>query len=113
MSFAALLPAHVSELRVYPVKVLRGSARDRIGIEPWGLAGDRRWMVVDSAGVFGTQRRFPAMALIAAVDGPGGLVLSAGGEQLAVPLPGADAVTLEVRIWRDTVCVASGGAAAA
>ena len=113
MSFAALSSAHVSELRIYPVKALRGSARDRIGIEPWGMAGDRRWMVVDSAGVFVTQRKFPAMALIAAADGSGGLMLSAGGEQLAVPLPGADAATLEVRVWRDTLRVASGGAAAA
>ncbi len=104
--------AHVSELRIHPVKALRGSTRDRVGIEPWGLVGDRRWMVVDSAGTFVTQRKYPVMALIAAAEGPDGLVLSTGGEQLAVPLPGPDAEMLEVRVWRDTIRAASGGPAA-
>ena len=31
----------------YPVKSRRG---ERGVVEPWGLAGDRRWMVVDAAG---------------------------------------------------------------
>lgn len=106
-------PVHVSELHIHPVKALRGSTRDRVEIEPWGVAGDRRWMVVDSAGTFVTQRKFPVMARIAAVNGPDGLMLSTGGEQLAVPLPGPDAATLEVRVWRDTIRAASGGAAAA
>lgn len=103
----------VSELRVHPVKALHGSTREQVGIEPWGVAGDRLWMVVDSAGTFVTQRKFPAMAPIAATDGPDGLVLSSGGKQLVVPLPGPDAATLDVRIWRDTVRVTSGGTAAA
>lgn len=103
----------VSELRVHPVKALHGSTCDRVEIEPWGVAGDRRWMVVDSAGTFVTQRKFPAMAAIAVVDGPEGLLLSAGGKQLVVPMPGPDAATLDVTIWRDTVRVACGGAAAA
>lgn len=105
--------AQVSELRVYPVKAMRGSAREQVEIEPWGVAGDRRWMLVDRAGTFLSQRKFPATAPIAAVNGPDGLVLSGGGQQLAVPLPGPDAATLDVTIWRDTVRVACGGVAAA
>ena len=105
--------AQVSELRIYPVKALHGVMHDRVDIEPWGVAGDRRWMVVDSAGLFVTQRKFPAMARVTAAEGLDGLVLSAGGEQLFVPLPGSDAATLNVTIWRDTVRVSSGGAAAA
>ncbi len=105
--------AEVSELRIYPIKALRGSAREQVEIEPWGVAGDRRWMIVDSAGTFVTQRKFPALAPIAAAAGPDGLVLSGSGKQLVVPLPGPDAATLDVTIWRDTVRVASGGAAAA
>ncbi len=105
--------AQVSELRVHPVKALRGSTRDRVEIEPWGVAGDRRWMLVDSAGTFVTQRKFPALAPISATNGPDGLVLSGDGKQLVVPPPGPDDATLDVTIWRDTVRVASGGAAAA
>lgn len=105
--------AQVSELRVHPVKALHGSTRKQVEIEPWGVAGDRRWMVVDRAGTFVTQRKFPAMAPIAATQGPDGLVLSSGGKQLVVPLPGPDAATLDATIWRDTVRVASGGMAAA
>ena len=105
--------AQVSELRVHPVKALHGSTRDRVDIEPWGVAGDRRWMVVDSAGVFVTQRKFPAMARVAVAERPDGLMLSSGGDQLFVPLPGPDAAMLDVTIWRDTVRIAFGGAAAA
>lgn len=109
----AMSSAQVSELRIYPVKALRGSAREQVEIEPWGVAGDRRWMIVDSAGTFVSQRKFPALAPIAAAVEPNGLVLSGAGKQLVVPLPGPDAATLDVTIWRDTVRVASVGAAAA
>jgi len=105
--------AQVSELRVHPVKALHGSTCKQVEIEPWGVAGDRRWMVVDRTGTFVTQRKFPAMASITVTDGPDGLVLSAGGKQLVVPPPNPDAATLDVTIWRDTVRVASGGTAAA
>ena len=107
------MPDQVDELRIHPVKALRGYRCDRVDIEPWGVAGDRRWMVVDSAGTFLTQRTFPSMAVIAATEEPDGLVLSAGGERRAVPQPGPDAATLEAKIWRDTLRVASAGPAAA
>ena len=39
-----------------PVKGLRGHSVAEAVVEPWGLAGDRRFMVVDGAGRFLTQR---------------------------------------------------------
>ena len=34
----------------YPVKSCRGERLTEAVVEPWGLAGDRRWMIVDDAG---------------------------------------------------------------
>ncbi len=46
----------VSELMVYPVKSTRGVSVDAATVEPWGLAGDRRWMVIDPSGTTITAR---------------------------------------------------------
>ncbi|GAB3042634.1 MOSC domain-containing protein [Parafrigoribacterium mesophilum] len=40
----------VTALRVYPVKSLGGMPVARAAVEPWGLAGDRRWCLLDVAG---------------------------------------------------------------
>ncbi|GFH34678.1 MOSC domain-containing protein [Streptomyces pacificus] len=53
-------------LHVHPVKSLRGYAPAEAAVEPWGLAGDRRWMLVDTAGRAVTQRQQPRLALAAA-----------------------------------------------
>jgi MOSC domain-containing protein len=55
---------HVSSLARYPVKSCRGQAVDAAVVEPWGLAGDRRWMVVDPAGRFLRARTRPRMLLV-------------------------------------------------
>ncbi len=38
----------VSALHVYPVKSMRATGTRSAVVEPWGLAGDRRWMLVDA-----------------------------------------------------------------
>ncbi|WP_136618325.1 MULTISPECIES: MOSC N-terminal beta barrel domain-containing protein [Mesorhizobium] len=48
----------------YPVKSLRGHAVQSADIETIGMAGDRRWMVVDKDGHFLTIRQIPAMTTI-------------------------------------------------
>ena len=59
----------VSALFVYPVKSCRGIALDRGEVEPRGLRHDRRWLMVDGAGKFVTQRTEPRLALVeVAVD---------------------------------------------
>jgi uncharacterized protein YcbX len=113
-----LADAGVSALFVYPVKSLRAVALAAAAVEPCGLAEDRRWMVVDAAGRFMTQREHPRMALLAArVDG-GGLVLSAAGrDSVAVAgagAPGGAACRVRrVQVWRDSVAAADCGDAAA
>ncbi|MGI5285732.1 MOSC N-terminal beta barrel domain-containing protein [Nonomuraea polychroma] len=38
------------DIRIYPVKSGAGCPVTEATVEPWGLAGDRRWAVVDEAG---------------------------------------------------------------
>lgn len=79
----------LSALHIYPVKSVQGPAPGEAAVEPWGLAGDRRWMLVDSGGRGVTQREYPRMALIHARPlGDGGIALSAPGmDPLTVAVP--------------------------
>ena len=47
----------VTSLRVYPVKSLAGLDVERAAVEPWGLARDRRWCLLDAAGSTITARQ--------------------------------------------------------
>lgn len=95
-------------LHIYPVKGLKGLALDSAAVEPWGLAGDRRWMVVDSRGRFLSQREEPRLALIVPTPlGEDGLRLAlAGRDPVTVARPAPDAGRVDVTIWRDTVSAA-------
>lgn len=105
----------VQDLRIHPVKALRGEARRAVLVAPWGIETDRRWMVVRPDGRFLTQRDFPAMARITAAATATGLTLSADGLGACdVPLPDvATSVLRQVSVWRDTVPALDAGAAAA
>jgi uncharacterized protein len=106
--------SEVSALHVYPVKSLRGTGVREAVVEPWGLAGDRRWMLVDTATQKAvTQREEPRLALVGARLAPdGGLLLSAPGRPpvaVAPPVPGP----LEtVRLFSDKIDVVPAGGAA-
>jgi len=54
----------VSEIFIYPVKSLGGISVKEVEVTDRGLKHDRRWMLVDSAGNFLTQRAHPQMALL-------------------------------------------------
>ncbi|MFG2331618.1 MOSC domain-containing protein [Streptomyces sp. NPDC048604] len=79
----------LSSVHIHPVKALRGFAPAEAEVQPWGLAGDRRWTVVDASGKVVTQREVARMALAAAELVPGGGIrLSAPGlEPLTVEVP--------------------------
>ena len=70
---------HLSGLLLYPVKSLRGVAVNAADIDALGLAGDRRFLVVDEVGRFLTQRSQARMALIATAIDATHLTLSADG----------------------------------
>ncbi|UQW99903.1 MOSC N-terminal beta barrel domain-containing protein [Streptomyces sp. RerS4] len=80
---------YVHSLHVHPVKALAGTAPDEALVEPWGLAGDRRWAVVDVEGSVITQRQQARLALASARPLDGGRVaLSAPGmPELVVEVP--------------------------
>lgn len=54
----------LTALYVYPIKSCRGIAVNERVLAATGLDQDRRWMVVDAAGQFVTQRECARMALI-------------------------------------------------
>ncbi|GGY43417.1 MOSC domain-containing protein [Streptomyces djakartensis] len=95
---------HLQSIHVHPVKALRGLAPREAAVEPWGLAGDRRWMMIDDGGRVLTQRQQPRLALAAAELLPGGGVrLSAPGmEPLTVSVPRPFG-RVPVEIFRDKV----------
>ncbi len=102
------MPARLEALHVYPVKGMRGRSLGCAEVARHGLAGDRRWMVVDPDGGFLTQRQVPAMARFDAEPAADGLVLRHDGDACTVERPGVGAVRLRVVIWRDAVPAAAG-----
>lgn len=99
----------VAALYHYPVKSCRGIALEAARITPYGLERDRQWMVVDGDGVFLSQRRLPAMALIEAALSDNALLLRAPG-MAEIVVPEAQAVRpLAVRVWDDGVTARDAG----
>ncbi|MFD3695477.1 MOSC domain-containing protein [Streptomyces sp. NPDC058646] len=80
---------YLRELHVHPVKSVAGTAPAEAAVEPWGLAGDRRWALADAGGAVVTQRQQPRLALAVARPAEGGgVTLSAPGmAELAVEVP--------------------------
>jgi uncharacterized protein YcbX len=94
---------HLSELNIYPVKSLKGIALSEAVVEDRGLRHDRRWMLVDSANQFLTQREHPVMARIEIkIDGDR---VTAGfdGSDIEMPLESAADEFHTVRIFNSTV----------
>jgi hypothetical protein len=98
------LPARLEALYVYPIKSAAGIALDTAAIGPAGLAGDRRYMVVEPNGRFVTARQTPALlGARPRFDGEGLLVEAKGRPTLSLVPPSAAAPVVPVRVWRDTV----------
>ena len=90
----------IAGLHTYPVKGCRGLDHDAAVVEVWGLAGDRRWMMVDAEGVGITQRETARLTQLTALPRPGGVTLSAPGmPELDVAEP-RDGRTEFVRVFR-------------
>ncbi|WP_294642844.1 MOSC N-terminal beta barrel domain-containing protein [uncultured Aureimonas sp.] len=105
----------VSTLAIHPVKGGRARHPASVRLEPMGLRGDRRWMLVDATGRFLSQREHPPLALLDAEPDEDGLHLSFpgiggsdGGERFVAAPDGEERVT--VTVWSDTVDAAAAGA---
>jgi len=110
------MTAALTSLHLYPVKSCHRIDLDTAMVEPWGLAGDRRWVVVDEDGRQRTQRTAQRMALIRPMyDGDGRLLLRAPGMPdlaLVPPSRTAGAEAIVVTVWRYTGAAAWAGAEA-
>lgn len=93
---------HLSDLLAFPVKSCGPMPTDAADVQARGIAGDRRWMVVDPDGRFITARTEPRLLLVTPALTDRGLSLAAPGMPvLAVAAPTGDSKA--VRVWRDDV----------
>jgi len=87
-------------LHVYPLKSARGIDPTEAVVEPWGLAGDRRWMLVDTTGRFVSQRKQPRLATVTVRPKPdGSLVVHAPSMDELVVAPGTGKRLTPVTVW--------------
>jgi uncharacterized protein YcbX len=95
----------LSGLFVYPIKACGGIALEQAELAPRGLAFDRRYMLVDQAGMFITQREVPRLCLVAtAFDAERLLVSTPGRATLELPRqapPEASWQRRQYRVWDD------------
>ncbi|MBC7826434.1 MAG: MOSC domain-containing protein [Chitinophagaceae bacterium] len=95
----------VSELFIYPIKSLGGIALPSAKITDRGFQYDRRWMLVDSANRFLTQREFPQMALLQVQLSDGLLTVqhkTKNTEMAVVPALSGRIQLATVQVWGDT-----------
>jgi uncharacterized protein YcbX len=94
-------------LTIYPIKSARGTPVRESEVDAFGLRYDRRWMVVDQAGEFLSQRSHSRLALVVPTVDAGVLRVDAPGTPpLELPLDPSPTVTTKVTVWNDT-CRAS------
>jgi MOSC domain-containing protein len=92
----------IRDLYVYPLKSAAGIRMEAVELDAFGFAGDRRWMIVDDAGRFLSQRELPRLSLLRAQpDGPHLRLDMPGLSTLTVTAPGPSAARVPVTIWDD------------
>jgi len=91
-------------LVVHPLKSAAGIPVAEAEVTRTGLRHDRRWMIVDAAGRFVSQREDPRLGRIAPSLDEERLRLEVrGAPPLELPLAHADREAVSVRIWSDEV----------
>jgi uncharacterized protein len=92
----------LSGLYVYPIKSCAGISLVSSELCATGLRHDRRWMLVDEAGGFMSQRAHPRMALISTHLSEEHLIAAAPGmPDLRMPLRQANENLIDVSVWGD------------
>ncbi len=69
----------VASLHIYPIKGCHRFDQESVYVLPWGVTGDRRWLIVDESGDAVTQRENVALTGVFPKPVEGGLLLSAPG----------------------------------
>ncbi len=102
----------LASIHVYPMKAGRAVDLAEGLVEPWGLAGDRRWLLVDEDFRFVSQREEPSLARVTiGYAGRGGSIAVSAPERpgLQVAEPGPGAELLKVAVWSSVVLAAAAG----
>lgn len=104
----------LASIHIYPVKAMRAVDLAESRVEPWGLAGDRRWLTVELTGRFISQREEPSLApVVASYEGPDlTLTLTAPGHlPISIPPPSAEigADMIPVSVWGSHLVAAAAG----
>ena len=105
-----MAPVELAEIHCYPVKSLRGHQVSKAVVEPIGLKGDRRFLVVDDSGRFQTIREFPRMVQIEVETTPTGIrLIHAEAGACTVDTPEEGAGQCDVTIWDGTARAIAAG----
>ncbi|MGX5175070.1 MOSC domain-containing protein [Aliikangiella sp. IMCC44653] len=96
----------VSELSIYPIKSIQGFQTSSAIVTPKGFNNDRQLMLVDSNGMFVTQRKHPELALVKLTQQANSFQLNAPQQPtISVSKRNFTQQTREVSIWDDQ-CIA-------
>jgi uncharacterized protein len=99
-------------IHIYPMKAARAVDLEESLVEPWGLAGDRRWLLVDRNGRFISQREKSPLARVTVSyeSAAGSISVSADGVTgTTITPPAPDAPLLKVTVWSSTLLAAAAG----
>ena len=94
--------ARIASLHVHPLKSGAALDLEAVRLTTTGFAHDRRWMLVDPAGGFHSQREHPRMALLrATVEGDRLQVRAPDRPALSVPVDPPQVRPVGVEVWGD------------
>jgi uncharacterized protein len=105
----------LASIHIYPMKAGRAVDLQESLVEPWGLAGDRRWLLVDEDSRFVSQREERSLARVTVTYGPAGGTISISAPErpgIQVAVPADDAELLKVTVWSSVLMAAEAGAPA-
>lgn len=97
----------ISEIWIYPVKSLSGIRLQQAAVLEKGLEHDRRFMLIDAANRFITQREHPELALFDTeiLDNQLRITHRVTKEAIGIALLPPEEKTLTATIWNDAVLV--------
>lgn len=93
----------ITHLFRYPVKSMQPVALDIAEVDAFGFLNDRRFMLVDAAGRFITQRKYPQLALYSASYDGESLIITGPNELVLRFSLGEFVVRDQVSVWSDDV----------
>ncbi|MFY7888335.1 MAG: MOSC domain-containing protein [Spirosomataceae bacterium] len=96
----------LSEIWIYPIKSLGGISLNEANVTERGLEYDRRWLLVDDAGVFLTQRQYASLALFSVAlteDGFLEVTNRKSNQSLSFSTQQYSNKQVEVKVWDDMI----------